>query len=263
MKVTWAQVGRIKRKQNLNLNISTVCGVPRRNRPVVEQIVVHGTCGLVLREQPLSIPAHPEVLLTDTVGFVQKPKPVEEGLSFPLILWCMDDNFSSDNDQIDPITSRRPQGISVESKGDETTTTSTQFSSLGKIIESLISTSQRLVRSVALNAHLSLLEISLLPIEISRSSCSISRRSSSSSFSKKFNVDEWLDCADLTRSGPSSLSNQNLLSIHREESMHSSIYGLPLDQASLPSLMPSKQPSRQFLCLSQILLLLMETSTYE
>jgi hypothetical protein len=164
----------------------------------------------------------------DITNLLKASKPVEEGLSFPLIEWSFDDNFSSDNEQIDPITTRRPQLISSESEGDETTTTNTSCSPLGKRIGSLISTNQRLVRSIALDAHLSLLETSILPIEMSRSSCSISRRSSSSSFSKKFNVDEWLDCADLTRSGPSSLSKQNLLSIHREESRHSLICGLPL-----------------------------------
>lgn len=145
----------------------------------------------------------------------------EEGFSFPLIDWSFGDEKGDHFDDRD-YTAPQPQDQSREMP--ELTK---RLSLLGKRSRSLLAT-KCLVRSIALTAHLSLLESSICPLQNSFRATFEDDSSTPSCFAK-FDVDKWIDIAERTKPEPWSHSEKKpVQKMSREESINASLYGLVL-----------------------------------
>jgi hypothetical protein len=99
-------------------------------------------------------------------------------------------------------------------------------SPLGKRSRRSLMTTKCLVRSIALTAHLSLLESSICPLQ---NSFTFEDDSSTPSCFAKFDVDKWIDIAERTKPEPQSHSEKTTVQkMSREESINASLYGLVL-----------------------------------
>jgi len=160
----------------------------------------------------------------DMVGLLEASKPVQESLSFPLIEWSLDDDagFSSTAHK-NASTGKRCL------KTDYPAVVGFQTSSRKR------RSTGRLLRSIALGSHLSLLESNIEDIHRCRSTCSMASNASSSSHLETFNPDEWLKEFSYSISEKASTSpmldsvQEKILSISQEaERLQKSINALPL-----------------------------------